>query len=280
MGWVISVEHRSGYRYRSPATDSYNEARMTTMTTPMQRTIRSSVEVQPWVRPYRYLDYWGTVVDAFDLHRPHGELVVRSASIVETGAGTAEWPTPTWGEIANPSVVDGLAEYLMPTVYVPRDIGMAEIAGALRDDRAPAEAVGAVGEWVSSHLSYTPGATHVSSSALEVFRVGHGVCQDYVHLSLALLRSMGIPSRYVSGYFHPEAEADVGRAVCGQSHAWCEVWLGHWYGFDPTNGLHAGERHVVVARARDYGDVPPMRGVYQGGEAEALDVDVEIIRLA
>jgi transglutaminase-like putative cysteine protease len=168
----------------------------------------------------------------------------------------------------------------MPTAYVPRDAGIAQVASDLRDEHSPAAAATAVADWVSSHLRYTRGATHVSSSALEVFLAGQGVCQDYVHLSLGLLRSMAIPSRYVSGYFHPEADAEVGRSVTGQSHAWFEVWLGDWYGLDPTNGVRAGERHVVVARARDYADVPPMKGVYHGGEAEDLEVDVEITRLA
>jgi transglutaminase-like putative cysteine protease len=206
--------------------------------------------------------------------------VVRSASVVETGPAPADWPCPTWDEVTAATVADRLAEYLMPTVYVPRDDGITQVAAELRDEHSPAEATTAVADWVSSHLRYTPGATHVSSSALEVFRAAQGVCQDYVHLSLALLRSMGIPSRYVSGYFHPEADAEVGRSVTGQSHAWFEVWLDDWYGLDPTNGVRAGERHVVVARARDYADVPPMKGVYHGGEAEALDVDVEITRLA
>jgi len=106
------------------------------------------------------------------------------------------------------------------------------------------------------------------------------VCQDFTHLTLAVLRGMGIPARYVSGYLHPSKAAEVGTVSTGESHAWVEAWTGDWWGFDPTHLGPVGERHVVVGRGRDYADVSPLKGVYHGAPAEALTVSVEITRLA
>ena len=128
--------------------------------------------------------------------------------------------------------------------------------------------------FVRSHLTYTPGVTEVSSSALEALHSEAGVCQDYAHLSIALLRAAGVPARYVSGYLHTGKDARPGDTVSGESHAWVEAWLGDWWAFDPTNGVAVGERHAVVGRGRDYADVPPLKGVHSSGTPEALDVEV------
>ena len=109
--------------------------------------------------------------------------------------------------------------------------------------------------------------------------VGAGVCQDYSHTLLSLLRPLGIPARYVSGYLHDEEESP-GLTVVGESHAWIEVWNGGWEAYDPTNDRSVGSAHVVVARGRDYADVPPLKGIYAGGASESLGVTVEITQLA
>ena len=288
--WVIRVEHHSGYRYQGEVVSSYNEARMTPLTTDRQVTVDSRLEVEPRARPFRYLDYWGSVVDAFDVHTPHTELRVAARSVVETSLALPPPEGLDWDELRSDAMTDRYAEYLGPTAYVPRDEELAAIAGSLTGSRAPAAMVEAVAGFVASHLSYTPGVTEVSTSAMEAFVARHGVCQDYAHLTLALLRTMGIPARYVSGYLHPREDAPKGAIVSGESHAWVEAWVGDWWGFDPTNGVPAGERHVIVGRGRDYADVPPLRGIYSErataeGDAMAeatgaVDVEVRISRLA
>ena len=110
---------------------------------------------------------------------------------------------------------------------------------------------------VRSHLTYVPGSTAVSTTATDAFVAASGVCQDFVHISLALLRSIGIPARYVSGYVHNRPDAMLGESVRGESHAWVDVWTGDWWGYDPTGDIATGERHVVVATGRDYKDVAP-----------------------
>jgi transglutaminase-like putative cysteine protease len=120
----------------------------------------------------------------------------------------------------------------------------------------------------------------VTTSALEAWRAGHGVCQDFVHLTLALLRSMEIPARYVSGYFYPGSHGTIGETVVGESHAWAEAWLGDWYPFDPTNGGPVGKRHVLVGRGREYGDVTPLKGIYSGAPSATPTVVAELTRRA
>jgi transglutaminase-like putative cysteine protease len=129
-------------------------------------------------------------------------------------------------------------------------------------------------------VAYRPGSTGVATSAGEAWDLGTGVCQDIAHVTVGLLRSVGLPAAYVSGYLHPKASAGIGETITGESHAWVEVWLGSWWGYDPTNRIPTGERHVVVGRGRDYGDVTPLKGIYSGVSSHSLGVVVEVTRLA
>jgi transglutaminase-like putative cysteine protease len=106
------------------------------------------------------------------------------------------------------------------------------------------------------------------------------VCQDFAHLSLIILRSIGIPARYVSGYLYPDRDPGIGDTVDGQSHAWIQAWTGVWWDYDPTNDAEINEQYVSVGVGRDYSDVSPLKGIYSGEGATDLDVIVEITRLA
>lgn len=280
MTWRILVEHRSHFRYGGEVSSSYNEARITPMTTDAQLVLDSRVGVEPPARPFRYLDYWGSVVHAFDVHQPHHELTVIGRSVVETTVPPTAPPGLGWEELADPAVADRFAELLAPTRSVPADARLSAVAGDLRAGRSPDEAVEAAVAWVHDALAYVPGTTEVHTSAVEAWEGGRGVCQDFAHLTLAVVRAMGIPARYCSGYLHPNADAGVGAALSGQGHAWLEAWTGDWRGFDPTIGRPIGERHVLVARGRDYADVAPLKGVYHGDAGSTLDVDVTVTRLA
>ncbi|WP_308203393.1 transglutaminase family protein [Frankia gtarii] len=281
MSWQIRIEHSTGYRYASPVLSSYNEVRIIPQTAASQLTLEATVRTEPAASTYRYWDYWGTQVTAFDLRTPHTELVVTGRSIVQTApAPLPPTDVPTWERLGADPVADEFVEYLRPTTSTPEH---AELTAAARDLAArhgPREFIPAVGDWVRERLAYRRGTTGVHTSAVEAWRRGEGVCQDFAHLALVLMRAAGMPARYVSGYQHPCATAEVGETVEGQSHAWVEGWLGGWWGFDPTNAVPAGEQHVVVARGRDYNDVPPVRGVYSGGSSTSLGVTVAVTRLA
>jgi transglutaminase-like putative cysteine protease len=133
---------------------------------------------------------------------------------------------------------------------------------------------------IGNAVEYMHGITGVHSTAAEAWDARKGVCQDIAHITLGALREVGIPARYVSGYLHPRPDADVGMPVTGESHAWVEGFAGDWQGFDPTNNIDIGDRHVLVGRGRDYNDVPPLRGVYAGPFKSQLHVKVTITREA
>lgn len=278
--WRLRVVHSTGYAYKSPATASFNEARLTPRSDNRQNVILSRVETVPATRSYRYIDYWGTAVTAFDLHAPHTELEVTAASVVETDKSEPPSEKVTWDELKSEAVVDRFDEVLGSTHYTPRSKRLQRVGERIAKYDDPHDAVIAAAEWVQSELDYVAGTTGVHSSALDALREGKGVCQDFAHLTLVLLRSMGIPSRYVSGYLHPHRKAGVGHTVDGQSHAWIQAWTGSWWNYDPTNDKEINEQYVTVGVGRDYADVSPLKGIYSGGGSTDLDVVVEITRLA
>lgn len=280
MNWRLKIRHVTGYKYAGTVSASYNEARLTPLTLPWQTTLFSQVEVTPGATTYRYFDYWATQVTAFDLHRPHQQLRVVSSSLVEVSPPPPPRACLGWAGLGADAVLDGHAEFLSNRRLTAVDPDLVEQAWGAVGNRPPTESAEAVSHWVRSEVAYVPGSTGVQTSAQEAWHLRKGVCQDIAHLTVGLLRARGVPARYVSGYLHPKVEAEVGETVAGQSHAWVEWWCGDWTGFDPTNGVPVGERHVVVARGRDYDDVPPLRGVYHGAPSKHLGVAVEITRLA
>jgi len=280
-GWRLAIRHTSTYRYEREVVASYNEVRITPLTTGGQVTIDTRLEVTPRARPRTYRDYWGTLVHTFDIHQPHRELVVVGTSLVETPApdGAAPRSPSTWADLGRPDVVDGNYEYLHPTEVTGTVGNLDEVAAGLRADApTPRDAVDLVSDWVRGVLVYEKGTTSVRTTATDAWTAGRGVCQDFVHLALALLRAMGIPARYASGYFHPRPDADPGETVHGESHAWAEAWTGGWQPFDPTNDVPVAERHVLVARGRDYRDVTPLKGIISGAPSATPDVLVELTR--
>lgn len=278
--WRLRVVHTTGYAYQSPVTASYNEARLTPRSDTRQNVILNRVETIPATRSYRYIDYWGTAVTAFDLHAPHTDLTVTSSSVVETERPEPPVAEVSWSDLQSEAVIDRFDELLRPTAHTPTSKRVASVAKKMAKSYDPAEAVVAAGKWVRGELDYLPGTTGVHSSGLDALNEGKGVCQDFVHLSLMMLRGMGIPGRYVSGYLHPKRNAVVGDTVDGRSHAWIQAWTGGWWNFDPTNDAGITEQYVSVGAGRDYTDVSPLKGIYSGEGATDLDVIVEVTRLA
>ncbi|MDA8045896.1 MAG: transglutaminase family protein [Actinomycetota bacterium] len=272
--WRLSLEHVTAFSYGSPARSSFNEVRMVPLTTPRQTTLSAHVSTNPVASQYRYWDYWGTQVVAFDVADPHDVLEIRAEAVVDT-ADRSLRAACTWPELDDSS--DVFFEILSPTPSTRPDDRLAAVAESLRQP-APPDTAEAVCEWVHSAIEYRPGVTGVHTSAAEALAAGQGVCQDLAHVAVSLLRWIGIPARYVSGYLHPSPEPEVGRSVDGQSHAWIEVWTGGWWELDPTNLVAVGPRHVAVGRGRDYSDVSPVRGIYAGGDDDHMSTAVIIVR--
>jgi transglutaminase-like putative cysteine protease len=282
MSWRLQISHRTGFSYAGPVTSSYNEARMSPPTEAHQSVLDAHVTVWPAARTFSYRDYWDTQVTVFDVHTPHEKLEVVADALVETAnPDDPSGASLEWSDLDQTAITDRWAELLLPTPRTALDDDLTALAKRLRaEGDTPESVAAAICALVNAEIAYVPGSTGVQTDAVQVWRQREGVCQDISHLSIGLLRATGQPARYVSGYFYPNAEGVIGDAVVGQSHAWVE-WLSPdgWRGFDPTNGIPIGERHVVLGRGRDYGDVPPLKGLYAGPPSTAQTVDVTLTRL-
>jgi transglutaminase-like putative cysteine protease len=274
-GWRIKTEHVTHFSYSDLAFASYNEVRVVPQSNNRQTRLEAKLATVPHAAQYTYWDYFGTQVVAFNIDQGHLDLQITSSSLVETQPPEPP-PTGSWADIEEAR--DSFAEYLMPTDRTAPDAELLELAAGLRAD-SPTATIEAVMGWVHGRLEYVPGVTGVQTSAVEASHAGRGVCQDFAHLSLALLRAAGIPARYVSGYLHPSLDAEIGAEVAGESHAWIDAWSGSWWAFDPTNAIDVGVRHAMVARGRDYSDVPPVKGVYAGNADNTMSVEVLIARM-
>jgi transglutaminase-like putative cysteine protease len=276
----LGVVHTTGYRYDGTVVASYNEARMTPPTTPNQTVLDARVEVDAVTWAYTYWDYWGSQVTAFEALTPHTELTVVSSSTVELYPIEPPAAEAGWDVLRRDDVRDTHHEFL---VHTPATAPVEEVVALARDvagDLLPNAAGRAICEWLGGEVSYVPGVTSVHTNAAEVWQARQGVCQDFAHLALGALRSLGIPARYVSGYLHPKPDAALGETVEGQSHAWVEWWAGDWVPFDSTHASAVAEDHVLVARGRDYSDVTPLKGIYAGAAGSELFVTVEVTRLS
>lgn len=278
----LRIKHTTAFTYRGPVTASYNQARMIPLTEPGQQVLQSSLDVSPLSWRHDFTDYWGTSVAAFEVTHPHRRLVVTARSTVEldSAPSASEGERVGWDELRGRTTRDRFGEFLAvtPTTSVPPavvDLARATLAG-----RDPHDAAEAICRAVREELEYVPGVTAVHTPATEAWEARKGVCQDMAHLTLGALRAVGIPARYISGYLYPRSGGELGQTVVGESHAWVEWWVGSWTAFDPTNRTYVGDRHVVLARGREYNDVPPLRGIYAGTAAENLEVKVQITREA
>ena len=273
----LSIRHHTGFVYDGVAKASYNEARMTPRSLATQQVQSSKIAVRPVIPLSTHVDYFGTIVTAFDIQETHPQLEVEAVSQVESWAATLEAPLG-WSDLRSARLVDRFSEFLLPTTRTALTGSVLDEVGAWQGLADVHQCVEAAAEFVRREVSYVPGATSVSDVAQEAWDRRKGVCQDMTHVTIGLLRAMGIPARYVSGYLYPATEPGVGDVVEGQSHAWVEYYSGSWTGIDPTNGLRETERHIIVGYGRDYDDVPPLKGIYQGAESTMLGVVVEIRR--
>ncbi|MFN8158231.1 MAG: transglutaminase family protein [Candidatus Nanopelagicales bacterium] len=280
-GRRLRITHRTGYRYAAPVVASFNEVRMTPTSADGQMLLSHQLQVSPRASVQAYVDYWGALVQSFDVQEEHEMLEIVASSLVDVPYGHTAAEGLDWARLRDGSVLDRWGEYLVPTELVDdarADEARAGLVEQLGNLPTPALAVRGAIEAVRDRIRYDDSATGVTTTAAQAWEIGAGVCQDYSHTLLSILRGMGIPARYVSGYLHDEEEQQ-GRTVVGESHAWVEVWNGGWEAYDPTNDRRVGSAHVVVAKGRDYADVPPLKGIYAGGLSESLGVSVEITQL-
>ena len=280
MSVRLKVMHRTGFSYAGGALKSYNEARMTPQTTLEQELRHSRLDVLPVPWSFNYTDYWGTQVTAFEVHEKHEKLSVTCTSTVDVDREVRSGVGLSWADLRTSRVVDEFVETLHISDRVdPGEDLLAWVQPLAEQSDKPGDYARSVVALIHDEVEYVTGSTHVESRAAEAWAARSGVCQDMAHLTVGCLRHAGIPARYVSGYLVPKATAEIGQAVSGESHAWVEWWDGEWVGFDPTNGIGVNNHHVVVAHGRDYADVAPLSGIFTGGKALDMFVEVEITRL-
>jgi transglutaminase-like putative cysteine protease len=239
-----------------------------------QIVLRHEFRVNPVATIYEYKDYFGTQVKSFDVQLRHNTLEIISESTVDTNIPIDEGKSVSWDVIDSELTRDEFAEFLTLSTLVDP----IKTDTNLRASLTPRDAVEKLNGLIRDQIAYTSGATHVYSPASEAWAKGAGVCQDFTHVSLSLLREAKIPARYISGYLYT-GNGEIGETVVGESHSWVEAWVGEWIQFDPTNGRPVTEDHVIVARGRDYRDVSPLKGIFSGGRSRNTEVLVELTRL-
>lgn len=282
------IAYRTSIQYDDIVRGSQNEVRACPISDEFQQLIAYRVSTQPSTRVLSYVDYFGTRVDTFGVREPHVALDITAEASVETLPRPLVTVSPRMADLEQPAFRDEHTEYLAPSAHTSWDddiaAAAARIAAVTGDDVVGI--VLALHRFVHTSLRYTPGATYIGVDVNEVLAKAQGVCQDYAHLAVALCRSVGIPARYVSGYFFAASDATgedaAGDAIEVQTHAWFEAAIPEWgwLALDPTNAQQVGQRHIAIGHGRDYDDVPPVRGVYSGHGRPATQAVVEIRRHA
>jgi transglutaminase-like putative cysteine protease len=287
------VEHSTRYVYAAGVSTSQHVAHLRPRALPAQHVAWTAVEVAPLpARSSRRVDYFGNAVDQFTVLQPHQELTVRGASLVEVdppavpldAAGSAPWEEARDALRFRPGAAPSPAvELSHASPYVERGALAAEYARPSFPPGRPVleAAIDLMGR-IHRDFRFDSAATTITTPVRRVFEERRGVCQDFAHLQISCLRSLGLAARYVSGYLLTDPPPGQPRLLgADASHAWLAVHCPRrgWVDLDPTNDLLPGSRHITIGWGRDYGDVSPLRGVILGGGAHDLRVGVSVIPL-
>ena len=281
---LLEIRHVTEYHYAGSVCESVMELWMQPQKSGSQRLVSFELDLEPPARLFSFADSFGNAVYHFDVPQPHNSLRIEARSAVETNP-RVDMPDALdmgeWQRLKSEFVMADAFEFLRPHGYAVRTLALTEFIKQKKLDELkkfdPLTALLRLNQALYESFDYAPGATEADSPIDLALESGSGVCQDFSHIMLAICRSWGMPARYVSGYlFTDSSEGD--RSDPDATHAWIEVFLPslRWVGFDPTNNMLAGERHVSVAIGRDYADVPPSRGVYKGDEDSQLVVGVSV----
>jgi transglutaminase-like putative cysteine protease len=280
--------HTTEFLYDGPVSESYNEVRLRPLHDERQSCLSFRLITAPTSRGTSYRDAYGNWVNHFNVLPEHRSLRVEAESVVlahETSEVPPDPSTLAALDAHSGQLDEEHFDFVAATGYVPHLTQLRSlIEEAERSSDGTVEGFArAASDLIHQRFRYVKGATHVHSSIEDSLSIGAGVCQDFAHLLLGVVRMRGIPGRYVSGYLVPGSDASAGakqeEVIGGQaSHAWAELFMpkNGWTALDPTLNKPVGMRHVRVAYGRDYGDVAPVRGVYKGHAGQSLAVDVRV----
>ena len=292
MSITYEVTHRTRYRYESDVSDSYGQLHLLPRAASGQRCVVAEVSMTPAAADFRERrDYFGNRVGYLAIHEPHRELSVTARSVVEIESrGPAPAGLGSWEEARDaardPALVDRLEAvgFTLDSALIGSAPHYADYAArSFTPGCGLLEALTDFCSRIHGDFAYMPGSTSVTTPLSEVFAQRRGVCQDFAHIGIACLRSIGLPARYVSGYLETEPSPGRPKLIGADgSHAWLSVLAGAagWVDLDPTNDQLPGSRHIVTAYGRDYSDVPPLSGViYTEGRTESLQVRVDVVAI-
>lgn len=263
---VYEIQHITRYEYDAPVIDSTNMIRMHPFHSPDQQVLKHEVNITGDPSLFIYADHWGNRTGVFTLTEPHYELTIDSRLVVDVHEHYIEDTTP-------------LTEMMRLDYSRPDDLDHTERIMGILSQCPYTNDSHAIAAWcnhhVFEHFTYEKGITTIETTVDDILRHGKGVCQDFAHVLLQLLRTAGIPARYVSGYICPNKNGMRGE---GATHAWVEVWLEGkgWKGLDPTNDVWVSMNHIRLAVGRDFNDCSPAKGTFKGMANQRLHVYVSV----
>jgi transglutaminase-like putative cysteine protease len=282
----FEITHLTHYKYSHPAAEAYGEARLTPPTLPHQTVLSHRLALEPEVKTSTYTDHFGNQVDFFSLPFRHRQLTLRNEIVVRTEPvrrpqESLEIPFLDARQILNSALTD-IFDYLQPTDVVETGRDAAAWARKFFPAGAPlGEALEKLTHAIHAEFKYRPGTTENSTPLATVWKTREGVCQDFAHIGLSVLRTAGLPARYVCGYIETDAQAS-GTRLTGAvaTHAWIEALVPGmtWVALDPTNRQWVDERYVAVSFGRDYRDATPLRGTFKGSGGQKMTVQVHMKR--
>jgi len=281
---ILKVNHTTTYRYAQPVSICHTEVHLTPRASARQTVLLHELTIDPApdTRAARK-DYFGNDVTAFSIHLPHRTLAITATSLVDRQADDPihQGLTPPWEQVRDEvsrhesnDTFDAF-QFIFESPRVKLGPAFASyVAESFAAGRPLLEAARDLCRRIFTDFKYDQGATTVRTPIEEAFESRQGVCQDFAHIMIACLRSLGVPALYVSGCMRTSPDS-IGAAA---SHAWVSVFCGNfgWLDFDPTNNLMPAVDHVTIAHGRDYSDVPPVNGVALGGGEQTIEVTVEV----
>ena len=278
----FSIRHVTRFQYSAPVSESNMEVRMRPRSDGNQRCLKFALHVTPRSKPSSYKDHNANTVHYFDIPAPHTKLTLVAESVVEVDlppALPAALPMSAWDEVDEVNAGAEHWEMQNPSLFTRPTPLLLDLAVELKADRRedPLTTLRQLNSALFKTFEYSPKSTRVDSPIEDAIRSRKGVCQDYTHVMIALVRNLGIPCRYVSGYLFPRTKLEE-RSALGATHAWLEAYLHDhgWIGFDPTNNELCNSRHIRTAVGTDYADVPPTKGVFKGRASSELSVAVRV----
>ena len=281
------VKHVTTYRYSEHVALSHNLVHLAPRSTPTQRMLDCSLRVDPNPTNLdRFNDAFGNHQVLFTVQRDHESLRITSLSTVDVQPAPPDPIDPAWETVrdylatSHDSAALDMAEFCYQSPLVPTG---ADLAAFANEHFTPGLGLLAATDALTRHIftawKYDPTATNLSTPVHEVLAKRAGVCQDFAHLAIAALRSIGLSARYVSGYLETDpAPGSTKLRGADASHAWFQIAVPQygWIDFDPTNNCRASERHITCAYGRDFGDVTPTRGLILGGGSAKIQVGVDV----